>query len=601
MTEESLNGLKRSMYCGEVRPEHTGQTITVMGWVQKTRNKGSLIFLDIRDREGLVQVVLSQETADPALFEKAASLRTEYVVAITGKVQKREGAVNEKLATGEVEIRAEELKILSTAKTTPFQILDEVDTREDLRLKFRYLDLRRPKMQKNLRLRHQTVTAIRSFLNEEHFLEIETPVLVKSTPEGARDYLVPSRVHPGQFYALPQSPQMYKQLLMISGTDRYYQIARCFRDEDLRADRQPEFTQVDMELSFVEEDDIMDINERMISRVFGDVLGWKVPVPMRRMTWKEAMDSYGSDKPDLRFEMKIQDVTEAARDCGFSVFESAAAAGGVVRCVVAKGQAEMPRKKIDALGEVAKLYKAKGMAWMGLLPDGTVKSPIAKFMSPEKIQEFMKQAGAEKGDLILFCADQEKTVCDALGNVRLSLGRQLNLIDPDRHEFLWVTEFPMFEYSEEEGRFMAMHHPFTMPFEEDLPYLFSDPGRVRAKAYDMVLDGVEIGGGSIRIHRRDIQEQVFQALGFTLEEALERFGFFVEAFSYGAPPHGGLAFGLDRLIMLMSGSESIREVIAFPKVKDASCLMSEAPSRVDSQQLEALHLAVEEPDTPVEL
>ena len=593
MIEESLNGWKRSLYCGEVRPEHVGSQITVMGWVQKARNKGSLIFIDIRDRSGLVQAVLSQETSDAELFEKAASLRTEFVIALRGTVQRREGAVNEKLPTGEVEIRAEELRILSTAQTTPFQILDEVDTREDLRLKYRYLDLRRPKMQQNLILRHKVVAAIRDFLNHENFLEIETPMLIKSTPEGARDYLVPSRVHPGHFYALPQSPQMYKQLLMISGMDRYYQIARCFRDEDLRADRQPEFTQVDMELSFVEEDDVMDVNERMISKVFGDVLGWEIPLPMRRMTWGEAMDRYGSDKPDLRFGLEIQDVTQAAAECGFGVFENAVAQGGVVRCVVAPGQAEMPRKKIDALGEVAKLYRAKGLAWIGLLPDGTVKTPIAKFMTEEKLEALIQASGAQKGDLILFCADRKKIVCDALGNVRLSLGHSLNLIDPARHEFLWVTEFPMFEYSEEEGRFMAMHHPFTMPYEEDLPYLFSDPARVRAKAYDMVLDGCEMGGGSIRIHRGDVQKQIFKALGFTMEEAREKFGFFIEAFSYGAPPHGGLAFGLDRMIMLMSGADSIREVIAFPKVKDASCLMSEAPSEVDPKQLEELGLKME--------
>ena len=590
MTEESLNGLKRSMYCGEVRPEHVGRHITVMGWVQKVRNKGSLIFIDVRDRAGIVQVVLSEDNASPALLEQASALRTEFVVAVSGQVQRREGAVNEKLPTGEVEIVAEQIHVLSAAKTTPFQILDEVDTREDLRLKYRYLDLRRPKMQHNLWLRHQVTAAIRNFLNQEGFLEIETPMLIKSTPEGARDYLVPSRVHPGHFYALPQSPQMYKQLLMISGMDRYYQLARCFRDEDLRADRQPEFTQVDMELSFVEEDDIMDVNERMIAKVFHDVAGWEISLPMRRMTWNEAMDRYGSDKPDLRFGMEIQDVSEVVSGCGFGVFESALASGGVVRCLVVKGQADMPRKKIDALGEVAKLYRAKGLAWIGLHEDGTVKSPIAKFMSEEKLQEIVTAAGAEKGDLIVFCADKKKIVCDALGNVRLHLGHQLDLIDPNHHEFLWVTQFPMFEYSEEEGRYMAMHHPFTMPYEEDLAYLFSDPGRVRAKAYDMVLDGVEMGGGSIRIHRKDIQEKVFEALGFTMEEAMEKFGFFLEAFSYGATPHGGLAFGLDRMIMLLCGTDNIREVIAFPKIKDASCLMSEAPSTVDEKQLEELHL-----------
>ncbi len=593
MTEESLNGQKRSMYCGEVRPAHIGRRITVMGWVQKVRNKGSLIFIDIRDKKGLVQAVLSQDNASSELLEQASALRTEFVVSLTGQVQRREGAVNEKLATGEVEILAEEIRVLSAAKTTPFQILDEVDTREDLRLKYRYLDLRRPKMLRNLVTRHQVMTAIRDFLNEEGFLEIETPMLIKSTPEGARDYLVPSRVHPGNFYALPQSPQMYKQLLMISGIDRYYQLARCFRDEDLRADRQPEFTQVDMELSFVEEDDILDVNERLIAKVFHDVKGWEVPLPLRRMTWQEAMDRYGSDKPDLRFGMEIRDVCEAAKGCGFGVFESALSEGGVVRCLTVKGQADMPRKKIDALGEVAKLYRAKGLAWIGLHEDGTVKSPIAKFMSEEKLKELVAAAGAEKGDLIVFCADKKKVVCDALGNVRLHLGKQLNLIDPDRHEFLWVTEFPMFEYSEEEGRYMAMHHPFTMPFEEDLDFLISDPGRVRAKAYDMVLDGVEIGGGSIRIHRKDIQERVFEALGFTMEEAMEKFGFFLEAFSYGAPPHGGLAYGLDRIMMIICETDNIRDVIAFPKVKDASCLMSEAPSQVDEKQLAELHLLLD--------
>ena len=590
--EESLNGRKRTLYCGEVRPEHVGQVHTVMGWVQKQRNKGSLIFLDIRDRKGLVQAVLSQDTADAEVFEKAARVRTEYVVAVTGLVSMREGAVNDKIETGAIEIQVQDLKILSEAKTTPFQILDDVDTREDLRLKYRYLDLRRPRLQKNLLLRHQVAQAIRTFLNNENFLEIETPVLVKSTPEGARDYLVPSRVHPGHFYALPQSPQMYKQLLMISGCDRYYQIARCFRDEDLRADRQPEFTQVDMELSFVEEDDVMDLNERMIAEVFAKTVGWNIELPMRRMTYAEAMSKYGSDKPDLRFDMQIQDITDIVGDCGFSVFEGAVQSGGKVRGLVAKGSAGMPRKQIDALGEVAKLFKAKGLAWMALNEDGTVKSPIAKFMTEEKIQQIAEAMGAEKGDLMVFCADKESVVCNALGNVRLELGKKLNLIDPDKHAFLWVTEFPMFEYSEEQGRYMAMHHPFTMPREEDLPNLLSDPEHVRAKAYDMVLDGVELGGGSIRIHQREVQEKAFEALGFTMEEAREKFGFFMEAFNYGAPPHGGLAFGLDRMIMLMSGEESIRDVIAFPKVKDASCPMSNAPSVVDEKQLGELSLNI---------
>ena len=592
MTEESLNGMKRSLYCGEVRPEHIGQKITVMGWVQRARNKGSLIFIDIRDKKGIVQAVLSQETADPAVFEKAASLRSEYVIALSGTVQAREGAVNEKLATGAVEIAAEDIHILSSAKTTPFQILDDVDTREDLRLKYRYLDLRRPKIQHYLFLRHKIVTALRTFLNHEEFTEIETPLLCKSTPEGARDYLVPSRVHPGSFYALPQSPQLYKQLLMIGGMDRYYQMAKCLRDEDLRADRQPEFTQVDIEMSFVEQDDVMDLAERMIVEVFHEIAGWENTLPLRRMTWQDAMDLYGSDKPDLRFDMQIKDVTEHAAGSGFGVFENTVASGGVVRCLTVKGQAGMPRKKIDALTETAKLFKAKGLAWIALLEDGTVKSPIAKFLSEEKLAELTSAADAEKGDMILFCADKKGVVSNALGNVRLQLGRELGLIDPDRHELLWVVDFPMFEYSEEEGRYMAMHHPFTMPYEEDMQYLFSDPARVRAKAYDMVLDGVEMGGGSIRIHRSDIQEKVFEALGFTPESAKERFGFFLEAFDYGAPPHGGLAFGLDRMIMLLAGTDSIRDVIAFPKVKDASDLMSEAPSVVDDKQLEELCLRI---------
>lgn len=592
--EESLQGLKRTLFCGEVRPEHEGQTHTIMGWVQKQRNKGSLIFLDIRDRKGLVQAVLSQDMVDAEVFEKASRVRSEYVVAVTGTVIPREGAVNEKMETGAIEIQVQDLKILSEAKTTPFQILDDVEVRDDLRLKYRYLDLRRPRLQKNLLLRHRVVQAIRSFLNHENFLEIETPMLVKSTPEGARDYLVPSRVHPGHFYALPQSPQMYKQLLMISGFDRYYQIARCFRDEDLRADRQPEFTQVDMELSFVEEDDVMDVNERLIAAVFGEIAGWDIQLPLRRMTYQEAMTKYGSDKPDLRFDMQIQDITEIAGDCGFSVFEKAVQTGGKVRGLTAAGCAAMPRKQIDSLGEVAKLFKAKGLAWIALHEDGSVKSPIAKFLTQDSMQKIIAAMGAQKGDLMVFCADSEQVVCNALGNVRLELGRRMGLLDDRQHAFLWVTDFPMFEYSEEQGRYMAMHHPFTMPKEEDLPYLLTNPERVRAKAYDIVLNGVELGGGSIRIHQRDVQEKAFEALGFSLEEAKEKFGFFMEAFNYGAPPHGGLAYGLDRMVMLMSGEESIRDVIAFPKVKDASCPMSDAPSPVDEKQLKELHLSAEE-------
>ena len=588
--EEALRGVKRTIYCGEVRKEHIGQCVTVMGWVQKKRNKGSLIFLDIRDRKGLVQAVLSQDQVSSEIFDKAGQIRSEYVVAVTGTVKARDGGANEKLATGQVEIEVQDIKILSQAKTPPFQILDEVEVRDELRLKYRYLDLRRPRLQNNLLLRHQVAQSIRSFLNQEEFLEIETPMLIKSTPEGARDYLVPSRVHPGEFYALPQSPQMYKQLLMISGLDRYYQIVRCFRDEDLRADRQPEFTQVDMELSFVEEDDVMDVNERMLAHVFKETAGWDISLPLPRITWQEAMDRFGSDKPDMRFGLEITDISRIAAGCGFQVFEGAIAAGGSVRGITAPGCAGMPRKQIDALGEIAKLFKAKGLAWIAFLEDGTVKSPISKFISEDTAAAIGSAMGAQKGDLCLICADQNPVVWNVLGNIRLELGRRLGLTDPEKHAFVWVTDFPMFEYNEEEGRYSAMHHPFTMPREEDLAYLESAPDKVRAKAYDIVLNGVEIGGGSIRIHQREIQEQVFKALGFTMEEAAQRFGFFMEAFTYGAPPHGGLAYGFDRLIMLMSGEDSIRDVIAFPKVKDASCPMSGAPDKVDAKQLEELHL-----------
>ena len=594
--EESLKGWKRTLYCGQAGEEQIGRTHTFMGWVQKQRNKGSLIFIDLRDRTGLVQAVLSQEETPAAVFEKAASVRSEYVLAIRGQVAAREGAVNDKLSTGKVEIKVQDLKILSEAQTTPFQILDEVDTREDLRLKYRYLDLRRPCLQKNLILRHRVAQGIRQFYTEEGFLEIETPMLIKSTPEGARDYLVPSRVHPGAFYALPQSPQMYKQLLMVGGMDRYFQVVRCFRDEDLRADRQPEFTQVDLEMSFVEEDDVMDVNERMLARVCKETVGWDIKLPLRRMTWQEAMNRYGSDKPDLRFGMEITDVSDLVRSCGFGVFEDAIAAGGSVRGICAPDSAAMPRKQLDSLTETAKLFKAKGLAWIAVQDDGSIKSPIAKFLTEETQQAVLERMKAKPGDLVLIVADKNSVVCNALGNLRLEMGRRLHLMDPNKQEFLWVTEFPMFEYSEEQNRFVAMHHPFTMPMEEDLPYLESDPGRVRARAYDIVLNGVEIGGGSIRIHRQDIQQQVFRSLGFTMEEARERFGFFMDAFTYGAPPHGGLAFGLDRLIMLLGGTDNIRDVIAFPKVKDASCLMSEAPAPVEPKQLEELCLQIELPE-----
>lgn len=590
--EESLNGLKRTSYCGRLSQAQAGQTHTVMGWVQKQRNKGSLIFIDLRDRTGLVQAVMSQEETDTAVFEKAASVRTEYVLAITGTVVPREGAVNDRLATGQIEIKVQDLHILSEAKTTPFQILDEVEVKDDLRLKYRYLDLRRPRMAHNIEMRHKIAQSIRHFLNDEEFLEIETPMLIKSTPEGARDYLVPSRVHPGEFYALPQSPQMYKQLLMVAGMDRYYQIARCFRDEDLRADRQPEFTQVDMELSFADEETVMDVNERLLAQVCRETVGWEVPLPIRRMTWDEAMDRYGSDKPDLRFGMEIVNVEDLVQNCGFSVFENAAASGGTVRGICAPGCAGMPRKQIDSLTDVVKLFKAKGLAWIAIQADGSIKSPIAKFLSEETIAALQARLQAQNGDLMLFVADRKSIVLNALGSLRLEMGKRLNLLDENRHEFVWITEFPMFEYSEEEERYVAMHHPFTMPNEEDLPYLESEPGRVRAKAYDIVLNGVELGGGSVRIHRRDIQERVFRSLGFTMDEAYEKFGFFIDAFTYGAPPHAGLAYGLDRLVMLLLGEDNLREVIAFPKVKDASCPMSQAPAAVDPQQLRDLSLQI---------
>ena len=594
--EESLNGLKRTSYCGKLSQENIGQVHTVMGWVQKQRNKGSLIFIDLRDRTGIVQAVMSQDDTDAAVFEKAASVRTEFVLAITGTVVQREGAINDKLATGQIEIKVQDLHILSEAKTTPFQILDEVEVKDELRLKYRYLDLRRPRLARNMEVRHKTAQAIRRFLDQENFLEIETPTLIKSTPEGARDYLVPSRVHPGEFYALPQSPQMYKQLLMVAGMDRYYQIARCYRDEDLRADRQPEFTQVDMELSFADENTVMDVNERLLASVCKEVMGWDVQVPIRRMTWDEAMNRYGSDKPDLRFGMEIINVEDLVKECGFSVFEGAVADGGSVRGICAPGCAGMPRKQVDSLTDVVKLFKAKGLAWIAIQEDGSVKSPIAKFLSEETIAALKERMQANNGDLMLFVADKTSVVLNALGNLRLEMGKRLNLLDDSKHEFLWVTEFPMFEYSEEEDRYMAMHHPFTMPNEEDLPYLESEPGRVRAKAYDMVLNGVELGGGSVRIHRRDIQERVFKSLGFSMEEAYEKFGFFIDAFTYGAPPHAGLAYGLDRLVMLLLGEDNLREVIAFPKVKDASCPMSSAPSVVDEQQLKDLSLKIDLPE-----
>ena len=590
---ESMQGLKRTHRCAELSAANVGETVTIMGWVQKNRNKGGLVFIDVRDRSGIIQVVCEEGSTDAALIEKAAKLRSEYVVAIVGKVEKRSGAVNENLATGEIEIIPEELRVLSESETPPFQIEENSKTKEEIRLKYRYLDLRRPDMQKNLMMRSKVATLTRQFLADEGFMEIETPILIKSTPEGARDYLVPSRVHQGHFYALPQSPQLFKQLLMCSGCDRYFQIAKCFRDEDLRADRQPEFTQIDMELSFVDVDDVIEVNERLLEKLFKEVLGIEVSLPIQRMTWQDAMDRFGSDKPDIRFGMELQNVTEVVKDFDFVVFKNAIENGGTVRGINAKGQGGMARKKIDKLVDFAKDYGAKGLAYIAIHEDGTVKSSFAKFMTEEQQASLIKAMDGENGDLLLFAADKNKVVWDVLGALRLELARQMELLDKNEYKFLWVTEFPLLEWNEEQERFTAMHHPFTMPMEEDLEFIDSDPGRVRAKAYDIVLNGNEIGGGSVRIFNPQVQSKMFEVLGFTPEQAKEQFGFLLEAFKYGVPPHAGLAYGLDRLVMLMAKEDSIRDVIAFPKVKDASDLMTEAPSLVDAKQLDELGLEVE--------
>ncbi|MDD6733064.1 MAG: aspartate--tRNA ligase [Lachnospiraceae bacterium] len=597
---ESMKGLKRTHRATEVTEANIGELVTVMGWVAKSRNKGGIIFTDLRDRSGILQIIFEQgengDFVNAEDFEKAEKLRSEFVIAVIGRVVKREGAANDNLKTGTIEVRATSLRILSEALTPPFPIEADSKTKEELRLKYRYLDLRRPDLQKNIIMRSQVVNRIRNFLADEGFLEIETPILCKSTPEGARDYLVPSRVHPGNFYALPQSPQLFKQLLMCSGYDRYYQVAKCFRDEDLRADRQPEFTQIDMELSFVDVEDVLDVNERLLAKVFKDTIGIDVPLPIQRMTWQEAMDRFGSDKPDTRFGMELQDVSEVVKDCEFSVFTGALANGGSVRGLNAEGQATMPRKRIDALVEFAKGYGAKGLAYLAVNEDGTYKSSFAKFMKEEELAALVDKMGGKPGDLLLFAADKNKVVYDVLGALRIELAKQMNLIDNDKYNFLWVTEFPLLEWDEEEKRFVAVHHPFTMPMEEDIPLLETDPGAVRAKAYDIVLNGTELGGGSVRIHQSDVQELMFEKIGFTKEEAYERFSFLLDAFKYGVPPHAGLAYGLDRMIMLMVKAESIRDVMAFPKVKDASCLMSEAPNVVDEKQLEELCIKFELPE-----
>ena len=591
---ESMKGLHRSHRCTEVSNQNIGETVTVMGWVQKRRNLGSLIFIDLRDRSGILQLVFNEESVGKEGYEKAERLRSEYVIAVTGKVEKRSAAVNESLKTGDIEVIATDIRILSEAETPPFQIEENSQTKDEVRLKYRYLDLRRPDIQKNLMLRSKVAYLMRDFMAKEGFLEIETPMLCKSTPEGARDYLVPSRVHPGHFYALPQSPQLYKQLLMCSGYDRYFQIARCFRDEDLRADRQPEFTQADMELAFVDVEDVLDVNERLLKYIFKEAIGVDVTLPLPRMPWQEAMDRFGSDKPDTRFGMELCDVSKVVEGCGFSVFTGALENGGSVRGINAKGQAGMPRKKIDKLVEFAKGYGAKGLAYLAVNEDGTYKSSFSKFMTEDELKALVSAMQGEPGDLLLFAADKNKIVWNVLGALRLELAKELDLLDPNQYNFLWVTEFPLLEWSDEENRFMAMHHPFTMPMEEDWDKIDSDPGSVRAKAYDIVLNGTELGGGSVRIHQDDIQEKMFEVLGFTKERAHEQFGFLLDAFKYGVPPHAGLAYGLDRLVMHMVHADSIRDVIAFPKVKDASCLMTQAPGIVDKKQLEELGLEVEE-------
>ena len=591
---ESMKGLHRTHRCTEVSNQNIGETVTVMGWVQKRRNLGSLIFIDLRDRSGILQLVFDEPKVGSEGFAKAGTLRSEFVIAVEGTVQKRSAAVNENLKTGDIEVIAESIRILSESQTPPFQIEENSQTKDEIRLKYRYLDLRRPDIQRNLMLRSKVAYLMRDFMAKEGFLEIETPILCKSTPEGARDYLVPSRIHPGSFYALPQSPQLFKQLLMASGYDRYFQIAKCFRDEDLRADRQPEFTQADMELSFVDIDDVLDVNERLLKYIFKEAIGVDVELPLKRMPWQEAMDRFGSDKPDTRFGMELKDVSDIVKDCGFGVFTSALVQGGSVRGINAEGQGAMPRKKIDKLVEFAKGYGAKGLAYLSVQEDGSYKSSFAKFMTEEELKNLVAAMDGKPGDLLLFAADKNKIVWNVLGALRLEIAKELDLLDPNQYNFLWITEFPLLEWSDEENRYMAMHHPFTMPMEEDWDKIDTDPGAVRAKAYDIVLNGTELGGGSVRIHQSDIQEKMFEVLGFTKERAHEQFGFLLDAFSYGVPPHAGLAYGLDRLVMHMVHADSIRDVIAFPKVKDASDLMSNAPDIVDEKQLEELCIKVDE-------
>ncbi len=587
---ETIKGLERTHKCAHLGLENLGQEVVLMGWAQKRRDLGGVIFIDLRDISGIVQVVFSAEISK-AVFEKAESIRSEYVLTVVGNIVKRDPeTVNPNLQTGEIEVKVTQLRILSEAQTPPFYIEEDTDTNEKIRLEYRYLDLRRPDMQKNLMLRHKVAKISRDYFDENGFMEIETPMLTKSTPEGARDYLVPSRVHPGKFYALPQSPQIYKQLLMLSGMDRYFQIVKCFRDEDLRADRQPEFTQIDVEMSFVDVDDVLSINEKLMATIFRETKGIELATPFLRIPYQEAMDRFGSDKPDTRFGMELVDVSDIVAGSGFKVFADTVAKGGSVRVINAKDSMDkFARRDLDKLVDFVKTYRAKGMAWI-VVTENELKSPITKFFKEEEIQAILDKTGAEPGDILMFVADQNQVVYDALGNLRLELAKRLDLIPENEYKFLWVTDFPLLEYDEEEKRYAAKHHPFTSPMEEDIALLDTEPSKVRAKAYDIVLNGVEIGGGSIRIHNTELQQKMFETLGFSKEEAWERFGFLMEAFKYGTPPHGGIAYGLDRLVMLLAGCDSIRDVIAFPKVQNASELMIHSPAQVEPKQLKELHI-----------